>query len=415
MNRASNSKSVETFKALSKRLALPEELVSLKPARKTKQVFSSVQLVKTSQKTRIQIKEPITFSSVLKSSKLLNHIQDENFREDQANALLEKVAETDVFTNDEQIDWQKAMDVIEKVESLVPSERKNLELLANKPGIRPTFNLASVANEMTTLQRLVDLGVKVGNWEQNGHIEQAFTIDFKLDVVPRIHFLMDNDIKADQLGHILTENPQLFQQDMDQLQTRVKYLKYQNFTKLQIRNVILKSDSKWLNHAADDIDARLGFVSKLFQLQPTFTSSVASSCPNLIIWKGTPNQLENNHLVVTDLMGFEKKETQRMLLKCPQLFMEKDTDTIQDKFDVLHNEIGYSHELLAHFPQALTGDLVTTKTRLRLLQKLKKDRFDPNKPGYVNPKTLVLSSDEDFSANVAKIPLDLYNKFMLTV
>jgi hypothetical protein len=44
-----------------------------------------------------------------------------------------------------------------------------------------------------------------------------------------------------------------------------------------------------------------------------------------------------------------------MLLRHPELFMYMFEDKMQDVFDVLHNEVGFPHEALAKFPQALTA------------------------------------------------------------
>ena len=63
----------------------------------------------------------------------------------------------------------------------------------------------------------------------------------------------------------------------------------------------------------------------------------------------------------------------------------------------------------------MVGDKIIIKARQKLLQKLKKDQFDPNLANYVNPEALALYSDEKFCAKIAKIPLSLYNKFTLTV
>ena len=128
-----------------------------------------------------------------------------------------------------------------------------------------------------------------------------------------------------------------------------------------------------------------------------------------------PIQVQRNHMSLVDFMGFSHSETKLILFKNPKLFMERDTDFIQDRFDLLHNEMGYTHEILVHFSHVLSADLLTMKSRQKLLEKLGKNQSDPSKPNYVNPKAFALSTDEEFCEKVAKIPTDLYYKFLRVV
>ena len=56
---------------------------------------------------------------------------------------------------------------------------------------------------------------------------------------------------------------------------------------------------------------------------------MASKCPELILWNGTPTQLENNHLALSKFMEFDTYEMKMILTKCPKIFMQQDTDYIQ--------------------------------------------------------------------------------------
>ena len=96
-----------------------------------------------------------------------------------------------------------------------------------------------------SLFRLVDLGTKISQWEKNDYMDLALGLDFDTDVVPRIYFLLDHGIKAHNLGHIFTENPELFNQDMSDLQVRINYLEHKKFSKCQISQLLHLSDSKW--------------------------------------------------------------------------------------------------------------------------------------------------------------------------
>jgi mTERF domain-containing protein len=143
--------------------------------------------------------------------------------------------------------------------------------------------------------------------------------------------------------------------------------------------------------------------------------NVTNSCPNLVIWEGTPNQLENNQIAFCDNLGFTLSETQNILQLAPELFMEQDTQTIQDRFDIFHNDIGFSHKILVKFAPCLKSDLILVKTRLEFLKKLGRAQFEPNLPNFVSPNSLALIDDIDFSIQVANVPVSLYNQFQQTI
>ena len=68
---------------------------------------------------------------------------------------------------------------------------------------------------------------------------------------------------------------------------------------------------------------------KLFKLDNKQVRNVACKCPELVLWNGTPTQLENNHLALSEFMGFEVQDMKAILTKCPKLFMQRDTEFIQ--------------------------------------------------------------------------------------
>jgi len=307
------------------------------------------------------------------------------------------------------------MGFVKAAEIQYPVPQQDLTEIMDKPGVRPTFNFASIVNQSPDLQRLVDLGTKISKWEEKGFMDMALGLDFTTDIAPRIHFLVDNGIAPNHLGHIFSENPELFNQDMDHLQTRINYLVHKNFSKDQISQILYLSDSKWLNFEVIDIDARLGFMLKLFGLNNDQVRTVSTTYPQLVLWKGTPTQLENNHLALAKFMDFSYEDLRKILIQCPELFIQEDTDFIQDRFDVLYHDMGYERDMIVHFAPCLNGDLLTMKTRLKLLQKLGKAQVDPNLPNYVNPRAFALYNDEEFCEKVARIPVELYNKFMQTI
>jgi len=404
-------KNVDTFKTLSKRLVPKAEIVPKK--KNALRISSSVKLIPNDTNFQIVVDEPVNLAKQSVTSPILLKIhEEENINEQQAETFLEIALEKSESDQNEEIDWNQAMGFVKAAEKHYPVPQKDLGEIMNKPGVRPTFNFASMVNDSPDLQRLVDLGTKISKWEEKGFMDMALSLDFVTDVAPRIHFLIDNGIAPHQLGHIFSENPNLFNQDMDHLQTRIDYLANMNFSKDQIKQILLLSDSKWLNFEIIDIDARLGFMLKLFGLNNDQVRIISSTCPQLVLWKGTPTQLENNHMALSGFMDFSNEDLKKIIINCPDLFMQEDTEFIQDRFDILYHDMGYDRHIIVHSAPSLNGDLLTMKTRLKLLQKLGKAQADPTKPNYVNPKAFALYSDEEFCQKVARIPVELYNKFM---
>ena len=64
---------------------------------------------------------------------------------------------------------------------------------------KPTFTVASVINESPTLQRLVDLGVNLANWEKIGRVSQIYFLTLAL---PRCIFYK---ISSECISHVYAE------------------------------------------------------------------------------------------------------------------------------------------------------------------------------------------------------------------
>ena len=61
---------------------------------------------------------------------------------------------------------------------------------------KPTFTVASVINDSPTLQRLVDLGVNLANWEKIGRVSQIYFLTLAL---PRCIFYQ---INSECISHV---------------------------------------------------------------------------------------------------------------------------------------------------------------------------------------------------------------------
>ena len=137
--------------------------------------------------------------------------------------------------------------------------------LASVRAAHPTQTLTALVQESSTLKRLVDLGVPLHLWDTNNQLGLAVKLDFDRDVAPIVRFLADVGIDPGDIGDVLGGNPGLFEEELEDLHTRVNYLTSKLFTRQQIIQLICGSP-KWLSFPVALIDARLGFFQKTFGL-----------------------------------------------------------------------------------------------------------------------------------------------------
>lgn len=55
------------------------------------------------------------------------------------------------------------------------------------------------------------------------------------------------------------------------------------------------------------------------------------------------------------------------------------------------------------------------RQRHRFLQKLGRDQFNPLKPNYVSLNSLVHASDSEFSTDIAKSSIQIFNMFLKSI
>jgi len=107
-----------------------------------------------------------------------------------------------------------------------------------------------------------------------------------------------------------------------------------------------------------------------------------------------------------------KKVTYLFLLL---LLYFSDNDVISDRFDFLHNVLGFEHEKLATFPQLFTVTSTSIKIRHQFLRSLGRDQYDPKKPNYVPGQALCTMEEEEFLEQFAKSSRDTYIDFLKTL
>ena len=158
---------------------------------------------------------------------------------------------------------------------------------------QPTFNIAKIVSESPSLQQMVDLGVDLSEWEErdsNGkNMEIALRINFEHDVKPRIQFMLRQGIDLEYHATIFTSNPSIFDVSLESMNQSIEYLKSKNFSPRGIKDILIGSYGRWLNFSLE-VDKKLGYFQKNFELSGQEVRRIAIAAPNLIIWSGVPYQ-----------------------------------------------------------------------------------------------------------------------------
>ena len=158
----------------------------------------------------------------------------------------------------------------------------------------PTFNIAKIISDCPSLQRLVDLGVDLSRWEENDtngdNMEIALRLNFESEVKPRIQWLMDHGIDLERQAIMFTNNPKIFDKSFEEINKSIAYLKSKDFTTRNIKEILIRSDGKWLDYSVVDIDSKLGYFQRNFELIGNEVRQLTILEPCLILWAGVPFQ-----------------------------------------------------------------------------------------------------------------------------
>ncbi|KYM96360.1 mTERF domain-containing protein 1, mitochondrial [Cyphomyrmex costatus] len=277
--------------------------------------------------------------------------------------------------------------------------------------LTPTFSFAKYANKSRTIQKLVNLGVSLYKFEANeGMVEYILNLNFDRDVKPYIRFLHDCGVPADYLGTFITKNPNIFKEDMDDLYTRIRYLRAHNFSVSMIKTIICKNPN-WLLFSTKDIDGRLGYFQSNFKLNGNEIRNLTVKGPKIITYRMI--HLMENTFSIREEMGFEQMQVKKLLLTLPRIWI-KNRSRLLSTFDYTHNKMQLQHDFITQMPHILLCRKTRLQQRHLFLVEMKKAQYDPSKPMYVSPLALVSGTDVDFCRDIAKTSIDIYNAFLKT-
>lgn len=277
------------------------------------------------------------------------------------------------------------------------------------PNVTPTYNFAKFADKSVTLQQLVKLGVELYKLESNRDVvEMLLSLDFDKDMKPYIQFLHDCGVSPENLGRFITRNPKIFKEDMDDLHTRIRYLRAHKFTPEKI-SLIINRHPPWLSFTTKDIDYRLGHFQNSYKLTGSEIRHLTVMCPKLITYD--MKRITVSSFTVKEQMGFNLIEAQLILLQAPRVWIRSKTEVVKT-FNYAHNIMKLSHNTISKQPKILLCRKHRLQMRHEFLVQLKRNQYDPVKPLYVSPMSLISGSDIDFCKNIANASIDTYNLFL---
>jgi len=296
---------------------------------------------------------------------------------------------------------------VDALSTEVPDEVKEMGQFVPK-----SYNLAAYVHRSPLLQELVKLGVDLSVWEtKEGVADMILMKDFDNDIKPYITFLCDIGVPAEKLGEVFTKAPMIFDNDLDDLQVRVNYLKEKRFTDEAISWIVCKAPA-WLTYDVRTIDGRLGYLQRMFHLTGNELRQVVTRQPKLAFWWHV--KLKELEFSITGEMGFTETEAKQLLLTYPKLWTQNRM-MVLSIFNYLHNTMGIPHEIILECPESLMTRLFKFQQRHQYLERLGKARYDPLKPGFVSLEMLAKLSDAEFCSKVAKTPIEDFNDFLKTL
>ncbi|XP_054619779.1 transcription termination factor 3, mitochondrial isoform X2 [Dunckerocampus dactyliophorus] len=273
-------------------------------------------------------------------------------------------------------------------------------------------SLRDYVDNSEMLGKLVQLGVNLWKLDQRRNVgSMLLRLDFNTDVAPRLFFLKEIGVDDSRLGYIITCNPFILTETVENLQTRVNYLKSKKFTAEAVASMVSRAPYL-LNFSVKRLDNRLGFYQQQLSLNASNTRSIVARLPRLLC--GSLEPVKENLKVCEIELGFKANEIQHMVLAVPKLLTANKRKLTQI-FDFLHNTMKVPHHLITKFPQVLNSKFLRIRERHLFLQYLGKAQYDPAQPNYVSLDRLVSLSDETFCTHVALATWEDFGLFQKTL
>ncbi|XP_045416621.1 transcription termination factor 3, mitochondrial [Lemur catta] len=313
-------------------------------------------------------------------------------------------------------DSELSLEGLDDLPSLSPlqpvSEEEAIQIIADPPLPPASFTLRDYVDHSETLQKLVLLGVDLSKIEKHPDAANLLLrLDFEKDIKQILLFLKDLGIEDNHLGTLLTKNYAIFSEDLEDLKTRVAYLRSKNFSKADIAQMV-RNAPFLLNFSVERLDNRLGFFQKELELSVKKTRELVVRLPRLLT--GSLEPVKENMKVYRLELGFKHNEIQHMITRIPKM-LTANKRKLTETFDYLHNVMNVPHHIIVKFPQVFNTRLFKVKERHSFLTYLGRAQYDPAKPNYISLDKLVSIPDEIFCEEIAKASVQDFEKFLKTL
>ncbi|XP_062301783.1 transcription termination factor 3, mitochondrial isoform X1 [Osmerus eperlanus] len=275
-----------------------------------------------------------------------------------------------------------------------------------------SFSLRDYVDESETLSKLVQLGVNIWRLEQRPNVgSMLLKLDFHTDVAPRLVFLKEIGVEDFRLGHIVSHNPFILTESLENLRARVAFLRSKKFSSEDVASMVSRAPYL-LNFSVQRLDNRLGFYQKQLGLSTQKTRDLVGRLPRLLC--GSLEPVKENLKVFQLELGFRENEIQHIVVTIPKV-LTANKKKLTQIFDYVHNTMNVPQSLIVKFPQVLNSKYLRIKERHLFLQYLKKAQYDPALPNYISLDRLVSLPDQDFCTELASATLEDFELFLKTL
>ncbi|KAK5855084.1 hypothetical protein PBY51_005221 [Eleginops maclovinus] len=273
-------------------------------------------------------------------------------------------------------------------------------------------SLKDYVDKSETLSKLVQLGVHLWKLEQRPNVgSMLLKLDFNTDVAPRLLFLKDIGVDDSHFGEIITQNPFILTEGLENLQSRVNFLKSQKFSSENVASMVSRAPYI-LNFTVKRLDNRLGFYQQRLKLSASNTRHILTRLPRLLC--GSLEPVKENLKLCEMELGFKENEIQHIVVTVPKV-LTANKIKLTKIFDFVHNTMKVPHDLIAKFPQVLNCKYMRIRERHQFLVYLGKAQYDPNLPNYISLERLVILPNDIFCTELALATLEDFTLFQKTL
>ncbi|XP_038052068.1 transcription termination factor 3, mitochondrial-like [Patiria miniata] len=306
------------------------------------------------------------------------------------------------------IDDQEAVDILAPRETPTVLEEFIQPYLPTE-----SLTLATYVDHSPTLQKLVELGVDLSKVEKKAKIgNMLIKMDFDRHMKDKIILLHSVGMtSATGLGRFLTINPFFLTEDLENLKTRLRYLRSKKFSEDAITQVLNRAPY-FLSFSVERVDSKLGFYQKELSLTGNELRNIITKTPKLVTFK--IQRVKENIFVCRQQLGFTTFELKNLILKEPKLLL-RGKEKLIGMFDYLHNHMGIPHKQILKNPTVFNGRVFRMQERHQFLRFHGRAQYDPTQPGYVALERLAKLPDDVFCQEIAKSSKEEYDNFLKTL